>query len=344
MNNYDLYQVQNWQKHFENAKSRTVDQCRYVCTPNKHDGDGYKRIILRKDGLEIFAAWCLLLQVLSKQPNPRHGLLTHDGTVFGKILTANDIYVKTLLPEKIFAKMLTFVTSEDVAWVRKLKICQETEENGGKQQVFTSAGILLTDTAQILQYTPDGYPADTARIPLRGRARVLEGRKEGSVVHHHRDGYRQAAQESGKEDLPGALPTAADIPASLRADTPTLDEGAAALYLAQQGVPLPLARAVVEDFFDKTSGTKGGWGKLGNAQLALRRHYRIVHQDARFDAARAAQDAPAPGEGGTPAPRAVFACTVCRKPERECACDKPGADATADQVREFRKRYRTMKL
>ena len=71
--------VRNWDKFYENSRSRRIEKAGWVPIPNRHDGEGYSRIMFEKDGLEIFAVWILLLQVASKC-HPRGTLVRGDGT------------------------------------------------------------------------------------------------------------------------------------------------------------------------------------------------------------------------------------------------------------------------
>ena len=60
------YHVAGWSVNFENTRSRRVELLRWVPIPNTHDGEKYTRLIGRKDGAILFAAWILILQVASK--------------------------------------------------------------------------------------------------------------------------------------------------------------------------------------------------------------------------------------------------------------------------------------
>jgi len=71
--------IKYWDNLYENSRSRIIGQARWVPIPNKHDGEGYSRIMFQDDGLEIFAFWILILQVASKC-NPRGSLVRKDGS------------------------------------------------------------------------------------------------------------------------------------------------------------------------------------------------------------------------------------------------------------------------
>lgn len=66
-----------WDKHFENSRSRAIENTNWVPFPNKQDGDGYTELLDHQDGAAHFGAWCAIAQVASKC-RPR-GTLVRDG-------------------------------------------------------------------------------------------------------------------------------------------------------------------------------------------------------------------------------------------------------------------------
>lgn len=132
-----MYQVKDWDKFFEGAKSRTYNNKTWCQMPNKQ-GLGYRMLIKKKNGAAIFGAWCALIQLLSKQEKPRQGYLTDTGRIphgyhedTTRILTAADLEMLTDIPASVFSEMLQVCASKEVGW--------------------------LTDTTRI----PHGYHADT---------------------------------------------------------------------------------------------------------------------------------------------------------------------------------------
>jgi len=101
-----LYKIKNWDAVFENNRSRTVERLSWVAIPNRHDGENYSALITSKDGSELFAAWCLIVQVASKC-QPRGTLLKGDGRPHD----ASSLSLKTRAPEKWFDKCLSYLES-----------------------------------------------------------------------------------------------------------------------------------------------------------------------------------------------------------------------------------------
>jgi len=91
------YHVANWGECYENNRSRKVKELAWVPIPNKHDGERYSRLMLRKDASQIFAAWILILQVASRC-QPRGSLLRSDGTPHD----SDSLSVKTRAPRAWF--------------------------------------------------------------------------------------------------------------------------------------------------------------------------------------------------------------------------------------------------
>lgn len=106
-----LYQIRDWDKHFENHESRKVKAVRWVGLPNKHDGKGYRRVAASRDAVPVLAAWTLLLQVASKMPE-RGVLADEDGP-----LDSSDLSAMTGFPAEIFEKAFKLLTDKKIGWL-----------------------------------------------------------------------------------------------------------------------------------------------------------------------------------------------------------------------------------
>ncbi|CAK0778559.1 hypothetical protein CCP3SC15_6010001 [Gammaproteobacteria bacterium] len=74
-----LYRVRNWDKHFENNRTKEIKNLAWVPFPNKQDGDGYTELLdSHPDGDRHYGAWCALVQIASKC-DPRGTLLRDTG-------------------------------------------------------------------------------------------------------------------------------------------------------------------------------------------------------------------------------------------------------------------------
>lgn len=104
--------IRNWDEHFECSQSRKVGRSlNWVATPCKHDGKSFRRLMLRPDGVEIYGAWILLVQIAAKCP--RRGVLAdQDGP-----LVADDFAIKTGCPVSTFEKAIKVLSGTDIGWV-----------------------------------------------------------------------------------------------------------------------------------------------------------------------------------------------------------------------------------
>lgn len=109
--NDPVYSIRDWDRHFENNRSRSVENLRWVCVPNRHDGEGYSLLMEQDDAAELFAAWVLILQVASKC-RERGRLVRDDGTP----LTAKSLASKTRSDKAWFVKAFNFFTTK-VKWM-----------------------------------------------------------------------------------------------------------------------------------------------------------------------------------------------------------------------------------
>lgn len=91
-----LYQIRNWDQHFEISQSRKATKLNWVAIPNKHDGKGFRKLMRLEDGISHYGVWVLLVQVASKCPE-RGVLVDEDGP-----LTTEDLELKTGCPAEHF--------------------------------------------------------------------------------------------------------------------------------------------------------------------------------------------------------------------------------------------------
>lgn len=74
-----MYRIRDWDKHFENNRTRDLKELRFVILPNKHDGDGYTELLDHPNGAAHYGAWVAIVQVASKC-DPRGTLLRQSRT------------------------------------------------------------------------------------------------------------------------------------------------------------------------------------------------------------------------------------------------------------------------
>lgn len=112
------YRIKNWASNFETSETRKLENLRWVPTPNKHDGLGYRKLASKKNACELFSAWNLMLQVASKGEKNERGWLKRESFA----LNARDLSDMTGFPVRIFEKAFEFFTSEEIAWLEYVEL------------------------------------------------------------------------------------------------------------------------------------------------------------------------------------------------------------------------------
>jgi uncharacterized phage protein (TIGR02220 family) len=72
-----VLEIVDWNENFENNRTRELKILNWVPIPNKMDGDGYTQVMDHEQGMMVFGAWILMVEIASKS-NPR-GLLLRSG-------------------------------------------------------------------------------------------------------------------------------------------------------------------------------------------------------------------------------------------------------------------------
>ena len=111
------YRIKDWAKNFENNRTREMVKMAWVPVPNKHDGEGFQRIMQEPDGIVIYGCWHLILQVASKCLRERGTLLRDDGTP----LDALSIALKTgWRKASDIQRALDFCSTPEMAWIERV--------------------------------------------------------------------------------------------------------------------------------------------------------------------------------------------------------------------------------
>lgn len=109
-----LYRIKNWEANFEKSDNRKAKSMPWVATPTKHDGLSFRRTMAQEDGLALFGAWNLILQIAAKtQPRERRGYLERDGIP----MTSEDVALSTGACKKAIERALTFFSSKSIDWI-----------------------------------------------------------------------------------------------------------------------------------------------------------------------------------------------------------------------------------
>lgn len=107
-----IYRVRDWATLFENSRSRSIDELRWVLVPNKHDSDGYCFVMAHEQPTVIYTAWILTLQIASRC-NPRGTLILADGSPH----TPDTLAMRTHGKREWFEVALPFLASQRIGWL-----------------------------------------------------------------------------------------------------------------------------------------------------------------------------------------------------------------------------------
>ncbi len=121
------FRIKNWGKIYEVSDAKRTGQGKplsWVALPTKHDGRGYRRLMRRKEGLEVFAAFVLMVEVAAKLPE-RGTLADEDGP-----LTSDDLSDKTGADINAF-EIAFQVLSDKQLGINWLEIVGDTSEYVG---------------------------------------------------------------------------------------------------------------------------------------------------------------------------------------------------------------------
>jgi len=109
--------IKNWDLHYENNKTRILKNMSWVPFPNSHDSDGFTEIMEEKDGVSIFGAWVLIVQIASKC-GPRGTLVRSSGEEH------NHITLSRMSRCPISTMKRALEITQKVGWI------EEIDENG----------------------------------------------------------------------------------------------------------------------------------------------------------------------------------------------------------------------
>ena len=116
-----MYQIKDWEKHFESSKSKTFHRCSHAYIPNKQDGDGLLFILSQPDGAAIYGCWQMLVMACSLQEadtkSLRQGYCTDTGRADGEPWTAAYLAMRWRRTEAEVQRMFDVTTSQPVNWV-----------------------------------------------------------------------------------------------------------------------------------------------------------------------------------------------------------------------------------
>ncbi len=120
----DAYRINEWEKTFEKSQSKRAKTHHWVAMPIKHDGGGFRRISIQPNATDLFAAWCLIVQVAAKCPE--RGVLTDDT---GRPFDSEDLAIKTGFKTEIFDAAFEFFSNQKIGWLTRSEVKNTPSKN-----------------------------------------------------------------------------------------------------------------------------------------------------------------------------------------------------------------------
>lgn len=125
------FRVKDWGEIFENNRSRSVTELRWVPVPNKFDGEGYRRVMRHERASEIFTAFILILEVASRC-QPRGTLIRN-----GRPIDAESLALKTSGRREWFELAVEVLSTPEIGWIESFDIPESQPDARRCQQSVT---------------------------------------------------------------------------------------------------------------------------------------------------------------------------------------------------------------
>jgi hypothetical protein len=122
-----VFQIKDWDAIYENAKSRQVNLCGYVCVPNKQSGMGFTRVMAEQDGPAIYGIFHCLVGACSQQKLPRRGWMTDTGNVTGTPWEIEDLALKFHRKPEEIERAFTVLCGPKVDWIARYDVADAQE-------------------------------------------------------------------------------------------------------------------------------------------------------------------------------------------------------------------------
>lgn len=192
-----IFQVRDWQRHYENDRSRRVTKCKFVCVPNKQHGWGFKRIMAEPDGAAIYGIFHIIVGTCSQQ-QVRDGWLTDSGEPMVSPWGAKDLAMRFGRPVEEVERALQVLTSDRVGWIIRhddkclCKLCLNSRQ---------SHHNLTTDSPQANHKVTSGSPPVHHEVTLEQNRTEQKGREQAAIASPA--SHQQVTSNSPKDETTG---------------------------------------------------------------------------------------------------------------------------------------------
>lgn len=138
-----VLRITNWNALYENNKTRDRKELKWVPTPNQHHGDGYNELIEDpQDGLAMFGAWNIILQVASRC-EPRGTLIRDGNRPHDAESIARQAHLKNY--KTIFEKTIAICLTK-IGWLEEVEIDPKDKAASTTNHKASDAELPFEDT------------------------------------------------------------------------------------------------------------------------------------------------------------------------------------------------------
>jgi len=181
-----LFQLVDWDRKFENDRSRTRDACRFVCVANDLSDPALIELLLHPFGSHCDSVFLSMLRLCSRQRKPREGWLTDDGRNDGNPFTV-DRLARLFRVQAIFVKLTIHAcVAREVGWIRCVGD-QPAWLKQGEQLLLEAMGKYEDQISDVripecLSPAVNGDSSVSARLALRGPSAELSYLRDSTPV------------------------------------------------------------------------------------------------------------------------------------------------------------------
>jgi len=217
------FRIIDWNKHFENNRTREIKSLRWVSMPNYHDGSGFRTLMQQPDGEALYGVWAVIVQIASRAP--QRGLLVRND---GEPYTAETISARTGMKLELVRRCIEVLQSPQIKWIQSVPIVKSAGAAIPQEgAAIPQEGAAIPQEGAAIPQEGAAIPQEGAAIPQEGAARARaggEGRGRSSSVSDSRtvDTYtgkqntQQRAREADRTDPAESFPDFWRVYASIR--------------------------------------------------------------------------------------------------------------------------------
>lgn len=105
------YAIKDWEKTFENYRSREVENLRYVSLPVRQDREAFRRLLSTRSGREAYTVFIVLVQIAARC-SPRGVLRDERGDI-----TPPRVAAVVPIPESVIRDAMQLLATQEIGWL-----------------------------------------------------------------------------------------------------------------------------------------------------------------------------------------------------------------------------------